>query len=306
MSDLLFYIGCAMIICAIAGAILLRWYLVTYTKRLLHCLDEMIAGKSDLTIGEEEELLMAKVEVKLRQLYEGLRQEKEQTQRDRESLESTISDISHQVKTPITNIRIYQGLLSRDDLPLEHRREFLRQLESQVDRLDALMESMIRMSRIEVGIVQVNPVLRTVSPLIEEAICQVALKAKEKQIQIKVKCAAHLKAIFDKKWTLEALGNILENGIKYTPAGGAVMVTANTTDFFVKIRIEDTGKGIREAHYTKIFKRFYREEDVQQEEGIGLGLFLAQEIIRQQNGYIDVKSQLGKGSAFSVHLPAEA
>lgn len=306
MNDLLFYIGCGMILCAIAGAILLRWYLVTYTKRLLYCLDEMITGKNDFTIGEEEELLMAKVEVKLRQLYEILRQEKEQIQKDRASLESTISDISHQVKTPMTNINIYQELLSRDDLPSERRREFLQQMNTQVNRLDALMESMIQMSRLEVGIVQVAPVLQNVSPLVEEAVCQIALKAKEKQIQIKATCAPDLKAVFDKKWTIEALDNILDNGIKYTPASGLMTITADRTDFFVRIRVADTGKGIPEAHYTKIFKRFYREEDVQQEEGIGLGLFLAQEIIGRQNGYIDVKSQPGEGSVFSIYLPAEA
>lgn len=306
MNDIFFCIGCGMILCAIAGAFLLRWYLVVYTKRLIHCLDEMIAGKNDLMIGEEEELLMAKVEVRLRQLYEILRQEKEQSQRDRESLESTISDISHQVKTPMTNIHICQELLSRDNLPLEHRREFLQQMETQVNRLNALMESMIKMSRLEVGIMQMAPALQNVSHLIEEAVCQIALKANEKQIQVKATCASGLKAVFDKKWTIEALGNILDNGIKYAPVGGSMTITADTTDFFVQIRVADTGKGIPEAHYTKIFKRFYREEDVQQEEGIGLGLFLAQKIIRQQNGYIDVKSQLGEGSVFSIYLPVEA
>lgn len=305
MNDFLFYIGCVMILCAAAGAILLRWYLVTYTNRLVRCIEQMIAGENHIEIGEHEELLMAKIEVKLRQLYEILKSQKEQNQKDKENLEHIISDISHQVKTPITNIRIYQGLLARDDLPLERRSEFLRQMENQVNRLDALMESMIQMSRMEVGIVQLKPDLQNVAPLIEEAVGAVALKAEEKCIQIRVECSLQLKAVFDKKWTAEALGNILDNGIKYTQSGGSIIITADTTDFFVKICVSDTGKGIPEEHHTKIFKRFYREEDVQQQEGIGIGLFLAQEIIRQQKGYIDVKSEPGKGSAFSMYLPTE-
>lgn len=306
VSNYLFYIGCGMILCAIGGAILLRWYLVTYTNRLMLCLNEMLAGKDRLEIQDEKELLMGKIEARLLQVYEILREQKVQSQKDKTIIETMISDISHQVKTPITNIRIYQGLLQNGDLAKEQRTCFVQQMEKQVDRLDALMDSLIQMSRLEAGIIQVKPVQQSLLPLIEEAICQEALKAEEKQIQIQVDCSSRLAGIFDKKWTVEALGNILNNAIKYTRPGGKVSVIADTTDFFVRIRIADTGKGIPEEHYTSIFKRFYREEDVQQEEGAGIGLFLAQEIIRKQSGYIDVKSQPGRGSVFSIYLPAEA
>lgn len=305
MSNYLFYIGCAMILCSLAAAVLLRWYLVTYTKRLLYCLDEMLAGKEYIEIEDEKELLMAKVEVKLLQMYKLLKQQKQQSQKDKEILETIISDISHQVKTPITNMRIYQGLLQRDDLSLEQCLEFMRQMEEQVDRLDYLMEAMIEMSRMETGIIQVKPIYQSLIPLMEEAVCQAGPSAEEKQIQLHLDCDPQLKAVFDKKWTAEAVGNILDNAVKYTRDGGKIVITADITDFFVRIRVGDTGKGIPEEHYTEIFKRFYREEDVQREEGLGIGLFLAQEIVRRQKGYIDVKSQVGQGSVFSIYLPAE-
>lgn len=305
MSNSLFYIGCGMILCAIGGGILLRWYLVTYTNRLMLCLNEMLAGKDRLEIQDEKELLMGKIEARLLQVYEILKQQKSQSQKDKELLEAIISDISHQVKMPITNIRIYQDLLQNPNLPKERRSQFLSHMEKQVDRLDVLMDSMIQLSRMEVGIIQVRPAQQSLLPLVEEAVCQEALKAEEKQIQIQVDCSPQLTGVFDKKWTAEALGNILNNGIKYTRPGGTVSIIADTTDFFVRIHIADTGKGIPEEHYADIFKRFYREEEIQQEEGVGIGLFLAQQIIRKQNGYIDVKSQVGQGSVFSIYLPAE-
>lgn len=306
MNNYLFYIGCGMILCSIGGAVLLRWYLVTYTNRLMFCLDEMLEGKDRLEIEDEKELLMGKIEARLLQVYEILREQKIRSQKDKKIIETMISDISHQVKTPVTNIRIYQGLLQNPQLPEEQYSRFLQQMEKQVDRLDALMDSMIQMSRLETGIIQVKPIRQSLLPLIEEAVCQEALNADEKQIRIEVNCSPSLTGVFDKKWTAEALGNILNNGIKYTQPGGMISITVDTTDFFVRIRTADTGKGIPEEHYTDIFKRFYREEDVQQEEGAGIGLFLAQEIVRRQKGYIDVKSRAGQGSAFSIYLPAEA
>lgn len=305
MSNYLFYIGCILILCSLTAAALLRWYLVTYTKRLLSCLDEMLAGKEHIEIEDEKELLMAKVEMKFLQLYGLLKEQKLQSQKDKKILETVISDISHQVKTPITNMRIYQELLRRDDLSWERRLECMRQMEGQVERLDYLMEVMIEMSRMETGMIQVNPAYQSLLPLMEEAVCQAAPKAEEKQIQLQLDCPARMKAVFDKKWTAEALGNILDNAVKYTRPGGKITLAADTTDFFARVRVEDTGKGIPEEHYTEIFKRFYREPDVQQEEGLGIGLFLAQEIVRRQKGYIDVKSQAGQGSVFSIYLPAE-
>lgn len=306
MEKCLFYMGCVMIVCAVAAAIALRMYLVAYTGRLVATLDAMIAGRESIEAGEDEELLMAKVEVKLRQLYEISGEQKEKSRRDRERLESTISDISHQVKTPVSNMRMYHSLLKSDDISPRKRSEFMDILEEQVNRLDFLMQSMIKMSRLEVGMIQVKPVFQPICRLIEEAVCQAAPGAQKKQIDIQVDCDSYIQAAFDKKWTAEALGNILDNGIKYTEPCGKIGIWAEVTDFFVKISVSDTGKGIPEDHYTEIFKRFYREEDVQQEEGLGIGLFLAQEIIRRQKGYIDVKSQAGRGSVFSIYLPAEA
>ncbi len=305
MEKYILMAGILCLLCAGLGFIVLRWYLVRYTTSLTRSLDEMIEGKREIIFDEENEWLMSKVQVRLRQLYEILQSRTEQSRRERAELEGIISDISHQVKTPLANIRMYHAILLKRSLPPEKQAQFLHLVDGQVEKLDSLMQSMVEMSQMEIGMICTKPVRQPLPPLIEQAVCQIALKAERKRIDIQVECEDWMQAVFDLKWTLEALGNILDNAVKYTGEGGKIKISALVTDFFVRIKVSDNGKGIPESQYTKVFKRFYRAADVQQEEGVGVGLFLAQEIIRMQKGYIDLKSQVGAGSEFSINLPAE-
>ncbi len=116
-------------------------------------------------------------------------------------------------------------------------------------------------------------------------------------------CEDSLKAVFDRKWTLEAVFNILDNAVKYTGVGGNIRIQAQVTDFYVRIGIEDDGKGIEESRITEIFKRFYREPEVADQDGVGVGLYLAREIVMKERGFIEVRSKAGKGTKFYVNLP---
>ena len=165
------------------------------------------------------------------------------------------------------------------------------------------MKSMIKMSRLENGIVKVQPKENSIRQLLEQAVCDVALKADEKQIHIEMACEDSLKAVFDGKWTLEAVFNILDNAVKYTGVGGNIRIQAQVTDFYVRIGIEDDGKGIEESRITEIFKRFYREPEVADQDGVGVGLYLAREIVMKERGFIEVRSKAGKGTKFYVNLP---
>ena len=131
------------------------------------------------------------------------------------------------------------------------------------------------------------------------------LNAERKHIQVEVNCPETLVVSHDRKWTAEALFNILDNAVKYTPEYGSIRVCVESWEMHLKVSITDTGKGIPENQQGAIFRRFYREEDVHDIEGIGIGLYLAREIISLQNGYIQVTSQVGTGSTFSVFLPHE-
>lgn len=286
-------------------AVYVRKSLVRYTVQLSDCLDAILAGKKNIDFQEDQETLIGKLQMKMRQLYEVMEKKSEESIRQREQLESMISDISHQVKTPIASIRMYHGLLERKELEEEKREEFLYAAEHQVDKLEFFMQSMIRMSRLETGIIKVRPAENSVYELIAQAVCDVALKADEKKIGIEVTCKEQLTAYFDKKWTVEAIFNILDNGVKYTEAGGRIEISAGKTDFFVRILVKDNGRGIEESRITEIFKRFYREPESADMEGVGLGLYLAREIVMKQKGFIEVRSKKGEGTAVYVNLPVE-
>lgn len=127
--------------------------------------------------------------------------------------------------------------------------------------------------------------------------------AENKQIDVSISCPENLTVAHDSKWTTEALFNLLDNAVKYTPAGGKINVIVEQWEMYLEIRVTDTGKGISESNQAAIFRRFYREEEVHEQPGVGIGLYFAREIITQQGGYVKVVSELGKGSAFSIMLP---
>lgn len=306
--------GAALLFAASAAVLLyVRIGLVQYTTQLLYSLDAILAGEEGIDLREDREMLNGKLQAKLSRLNEVMEQRAGENLRQRELLEAIISDISHQVKTPIASIRMYHDLLGRKELEESRRAEFLGAVGHQVDKLEFFMKSMIRMSRLETGIVQVQPKQNPVYELIAQAVCDVALKAEKKKIDIVIDESVEsaesggekLSAYFDARWTAEAVFNILDNSVKYTQDGGKVIISARKTDFFVRIGIRDNGRGIAEARIPLIFKRFYREPESADIEGVGIGLYLAREIVMSQKGFIEVHSREGEGTAVFVNLPVE-
>ena len=174
-------------------------------------------------------------------------------------------------------------------------REYGTVIRQQGEKLQFLLDSLVKISRLENGIIQTVPQkgeLRELACLVKGLMEQ---KAGEKQISLEVK----------RKWTREALMNLVDNAVKYTPAGGKVTLEVVSYSLFSRIDVRDTGIGIEEEELPEIFQRFYRSRDVLSEEGVGLGLYLAREIVRSQGGYIKVSSKKGEGSVFSVFLPSE-
>ena len=182
----------------------------------------------------------------------------------------------------------------------EKRAEVLATLAAQVHKLDFLMQSLIKMSRLETGTFALHAEEASLYDTIAQAVGGVLAAANRKRIQIAVDCDSRETVRHDPKWTAEALGNLLDNAVKYTPEGGSICVSVRPWQFYTRIDVTDTGMGIPAAHYHDVFKRFYRGQS--SAEGVGLGLYLAQGIISRQKGYISVKSEVGKGSTFSVFL----
>lgn len=291
------------LLCVICFVTLIRRKLVMFSDSFCGQMDDMLSGdimQPKQTI--EEESLFYKINYRLGRLYEVMQENKNNIAKERADLQELISDISHQVKTPIANLKIINNTLLENEVPPQKQKEFLTAQASQLDKLDFLMQAMIKTSRLETGVISLDQKQQPVYDTLAAALGGILLNAEKKQIDVQVECPEHLDARHDRKWTSEALFNILDNAVKYTPAGGQIRVSVEGWEMYVKIDIADTGIGISEQHQGTIFKRFYREDAVHDVDGIGIGLYLAREIVTLQGGYIRVASEVGKGSTFSVFL----
>lgn len=289
--------------CAAGFTAFLRRKLVLFSDSLCRTIDNMLDGTAPPPQICEEESLFYKIDHRLTRLYEVLRENRESIAKERADLQELISDISHQVKTPISNLKMVNATLLEQPMPEEKQREFLQASSGQLEKLDFLMQAMIKTSRLETGVISLERKMQPIYDTLAAALGGILLNAERKNIHVSVDCPPNIVLAHDRKWTSEALFNILDNAVKYTPAGGNIQVSVQSWEFYVKIDITDSGKGIAESRQGMIFKRFYREEEVHDIEGIGIGLYLAREIVTMQGGYIKVTSTVGHGSTFSVFLP---
>lgn len=291
--------------CVIFFVALIRWKLIRFSDAFCGQMDDMLSGDMQPKQTVEEESLFYKINYQLGRLYEVMQENKNSIAKERADLQELISDISHQVKTPIANLKMINATLLEQEVPPDKQREFLLASGTQLDKLDFLMQAMIKTSRLETGVISLEKKQQPIYDTLAMALGGIFLNAERKHIQVEVNCPETLVVSHDRKWTAEALFNILDNAVKYTPEYGSIRVCVESWEMHLKVSITDTGKGIPENQQGAIFRRFYREEDVHDIEGIGIGLYLAREIISLQNGYIQVTSQVGTGSTFSVFLPHE-
>ena len=289
--------GIFVLLCAVCFMVLVRRKLAMFSDSFCSLIDNMLSGNMQPKQIIEEESLFYKIEYRLNRLYEVMQENKNGIAQERADLQELISDISHQVKTPIANLKMINSTL------LEN--EFLTAQASQLDKLDFLMQAMIKTSRLETGVISLEKKSQPLYDTLAAALGGILLNAEKKQINVQVDCPENLVVSHDRKWTGEALFNILDNAVKYTPEGGQIRVSVESWEMYVKIDIADTGIGISEQHQGAIFKRFYREDIVHDVDGIGIGLYLAREIVTLQGGYIRVTSEVGRGSTFSVFLPRQ-
>lgn len=300
---LLFFV--IVLFCVICFVALVRRKLTMFSALFCRTLDDMLSGNIEPLQMVEEESLFYKINYRLGRLYEVMDENRRNVAKERADLQELISDISHQVKTPIANLKMINSTLMEQEVPPYKQKEFLLACESQLDKLDFLMQAMVKTSRLETGVISLEKKKQPIYDTLAAALGGILLNAEKKNIHVSVDCPEHLTVPHDRKWTGEALFNILDNAVKYTPDGGSIRVTVTSWEFYLKIDIADTGKGISEELHGTIFKRFYREDEVHDIEGIGIGLYLAREIITMQGGYIKVASEIGKGSTFSIFLPHE-
>ena len=301
MRFLLIIIAAAAVLTSVIVVILDRRRTKAVLGRIDSMLDEAMNG--DFSESAWDESLLSSAEAKLSQYLRNSAVSARNLAERKAQIEALVADISHQTKTPIANILLYAQLLDEQELP-ESAKTLIASLIGQSEKLKSLIEALVKASRLETGVFQFRAVRSDVEPMLEETVGQYLPKARRKHVALTLEPSG-AEAVFDAKWTSEAIGNLIDNAIKYTPAGGAVAVSVREYDMFCRIDVKDNGAGIPEDEQAKVFLRFYRSPSAAEEEGVGLGLYLARQIVTGQGGYIKLDSRPGQGSVFSVFLPRE-
>ncbi len=277
--------------------------LILFTNSLCRMLDDMMDSAARPEMDYEAETLLSRIGHRLERLYNVMQKDRNAIAKEKADLQSLLSDVSHQTKTPIANLKMLNETMLTRPITEEERWEFLQATDSQLDKLDFLIQAMVKTSRLESGVITLEKKNAPIEETLVSAINGILAPMEKKKIELTVNCPQGLTIAHDSRWTSEALFNLLDNAVKYTPAGGSIRISVQNWEMYLKINVTDTGRGIPESEYAAIFKRFYREESVHEVDGIGIGLYLAREIITMQGGYIMVASEVGKGSTFSIFLP---
>lgn len=234
---------------------------IKFTNEVVNKIDDLILERFDSS-DLNSETLNSKINSKLYKLKDITQNKLAETNLTKSEIESMISDITHQIKTPISNIRMYSDTIINNDLDENKEKEFLRVISEQVDKMEFLTDSLNKMSKLETNLITLNKQSSKLSECIEKAVEQEIFLAESKNIDIEIMGDQGIILNYDKKWTLEAICNVLENAIKYTNNEGKIIINIEKLEVFTRINIQDNGIGISPENINNIFKRFYREPKV--------------------------------------------
>ena len=247
-----------------------------------------------------DESLDSAISERLNRIVEISNMQKEVAEQERDTIQSLLSNISHQIRTPLANITLYAGLL-KEEVNESTSFRLADKIEKNAEKLEFFMKELLKSSYAEQEIISVNPKIIELDKIIKKSCQAVELDAMKKNIRIRSENNDY-KVFADSKWTEEVFTNIIENAIKYSPNNTEITIKSILYESFVCVRIIDNGIGIPEQEQGKVFQRFYRGTNVTDKQGFGIGLYLAREVLRKQQGYIKIKSKLNKGTTVEVFL----
>lgn len=227
----------------------------------------------------------------------------QRTRQEDSQIKSSITDIAHQLKTPVASLKLSMDIALSENYSPAERQEFSQQAAVQINKLNLMLDGLAKISQMETDLIQIKPQKYSLKQLVSEAINSVIIKALEKDIEIELVSLEEVPIFVDRKWTLEAISNVLENAIKYSPPQTTIQVRANSLITYVVLEILDEGPGIPKEEHTHIYQRFFRGKNSEQVEGSGVGLYLTRKIIEEQGGAIVAKNRQGQGTNFQLTFP---
>ncbi|WP_019419739.1 sensor histidine kinase [Paenibacillus sp. OSY-SE] len=268
-------------------------------EKLSAYLRQISSGNDSLDVRDNQEGELSILKNDIYKVTLMLSEHRSLLQQDKIQLTDAISDISHQLKTPLTSMTVMADLLRDPELPQAKRTEFSRNIRIQLERIDWLVTSLLKLSKIEAKTVQFKQDRVPVNMLVQKALEPVLIPMDIKDISVSVQGEDTVAFVGDLHWTAEALINILKNCVEHTEEGGAIAISFSENALFTELIIEDNGKGIPKEDLPYIFKRFYKGKNAS-EGSIGIGLSMAHSMITSQNGVIDVASDKDKGTQFRI------
>ena len=271
-------------------------------EELSEALESLINGNDPGLEGLNDDTLPSKVKNQIQRLGDKMRGQEQALQKEREEIRGLIADMAHQLRTPLANMESYLTLLQNGEGD-EEDREFCMQaiLESE-EKIRFLTEGFIRMARLENGIIQIRKEQGKLQETILAGILQVRAGAEEKSITVRLEMDEELEVSHDPRWLGEAVYNLLDNSVKYSPEYSEIVVTAEKNEMFLRIEVRDQGIGIDEGEESLVFRRFYRGNRASGSQGVGLGLYLAREIVMRHGGFMKLK-RLEPGLSAGIWLP---
>lgn len=298
-----------------AGAVLANgiWCYLTYRRKyrdyleISDCLEELETG--NYRQQADEDTLKTGIRSQLREQLErvghAVEVSKKQLEEEKENTKAMVTDISHQLKTPVSALGLSLELLEDDQVTEEEKREFLERGKQEVEKLNHLMGTLVNLSRLEADMIRLEPEKASLKATLVRAVNGIYIKAEEKKIEIEMKEFSDIELLHDSRWTAEAISNVLDNAVKYSPGGSAIQIRVEPMVSYVFIEVEDEGIGIEKSEYQNIFKRFYRGKrpEVEAEEGAGVGLYLVRKIFEGQGGNVCAVPAHHGGTVIRMMLP---
>ena len=295
----------AVLLCLLLLSVCLCLHIWMRNRKMYRVIDQMmdeILDGEEISQSDIKEGGISVLAAKAKRIQEKVNLGIQSAEEEKEQVKSLISNMSHQLKTPLAGVMMYREMIEDDSLDAATRKKFLSRMKQQSEKIDWILQSLFKMVNLEQGAVVFEAKPLPIKETIMDAVAAVLDKADKKEIKILTEPFADRIIWHNRKWTAEVLVNLLENAVKYTEIGGTIRLSLHPMEMYSEIRVSDTGIGIRQEEQTDIFKRFYRSEDVENLEGSGIGLYLSRLILEHEKGYITVHSVTGKGSTFSVFL----
>ncbi len=260
----------------------------------------VVEGEYDISISENKEGDLSKLAVSFNSMKEVIRNNLSQLKKEKQFLVDLLSDISHQLKTPLSSMVVYNDIMLNKELSIEQSRTFLLNNQAQLNRMRNLIQSMLKLAKLDAKAIELVKEKQSLNDTMQEAIVSLESKALEGKVKINFKEKEDIIFQHDRLWLEEAFINIIKNGIEHTPPQGQVTIELMENPVYRRVIIEDTGEGIREEDLPNIFRRFYKAKTSRKSDSVGIGLALAKSIVESHNGIIEVKSKPKEGTRFIV------